>query len=109
MSTDQTQDEKPTIAVIEAEIEQTREQLGATVDELSHRLDVKGRASDKAAEIKTQVHDKAVDVSHSVHSCAAGATGAAKSAAQRRDVQAAAGGAVILGLGAAVIARRRHR
>lgn len=107
MSTEQ--DEKPTIAEIEAEIEQTREDLGATVDELSHRLDVRGRASDKASEVKAQVHDRAVDVSHSVQSGAAHATGAATTAAKRRDVRAAAGGAAILALGAAVIARRRHR
>jgi hypothetical protein len=34
--------------VIKAEIEATREQLGRTVDELSHRLDVPARAKERA-------------------------------------------------------------
>jgi len=35
-------------AAIQAEIEATREQLGRTVDELAHRLDVPGRAKENA-------------------------------------------------------------
>ena len=37
---------------IKAEIEETREQLGRTVDELSHRLDVPARAKEGAARAK---------------------------------------------------------
>lgn len=40
---------------LEAEIEAKRERLGATVDELSERLDVKKQAQEKVAETKAQV------------------------------------------------------
>lgn len=112
------QAEPQSIPAIEAEIEQTRQDLGATVDELSHRLDVKGRASDKVADVKSNVAEKASDVTHTVQDkaasvgaqvqgTAAGLGERVKPVAQRRDVQAAAGGALLLGLGAAVISKRR--
>lgn len=37
---------------IQADIEQTRHQLGETVDALSHKLNVKEQASNKAAQIR---------------------------------------------------------
>ena len=40
---------------IKADIEATREQLAATVDELSHRLDVGSRAKEGAAQAKDTV------------------------------------------------------
>ena len=39
---------------IEAEIEAQREQLAQTVDQLSTKLDVKSRASDKLAELRSR-------------------------------------------------------
>jgi hypothetical protein len=45
----------PTPAQLEAEIEQTREQLGRTVDALAARLDVKHRAKARAAATKQRV------------------------------------------------------
>jgi hypothetical protein len=90
--------EPQTIEEIEAEIVQTREALGATVDELSQRLDVKGRAHDKVVDVKTAVQEKTADMGEKV-----------KPIAQRREVQAAAGGAVLLGIGAAVVSRRRGK
>ena len=44
--------EPTTIEELQEDIERTRERLGETVDELSHRLDVKGRAHDKVTDIK---------------------------------------------------------
>ena len=46
---------------IKAEIEATREQLGRTVDELAYRLDVPGRARDRAAESVLRARDTAVE------------------------------------------------
>jgi len=39
---------------IEAEIEAQRDQLAQTVDQLSAKLDVKSRASDKLAELRSR-------------------------------------------------------
>jgi hypothetical protein len=46
---------------IEKDIERTRDELGDTVNALSHKLDVKGRVQDKAAETKDHVVDRARD------------------------------------------------
>src|SRR5579864_4102666 len=48
---------------IEQEIEQTRERLGATVEELAARADVKARARGKAAEVKAGAQARAAAVS----------------------------------------------
>jgi ElaB/YqjD/DUF883 family membrane-anchored ribosome-binding protein len=47
------------IDAIEADAEQTRRELGETVEALADKLDVKGRAQDKAAETKEQIIEKA--------------------------------------------------
>lgn len=99
---DQENPEPTTIEELQEDIERTRERLGETVDELSHRLDVKGRAHDKVTDVKAAAQEKAVDVKSVV-----GAR--VKPLAQRREIQAAAGGAMLLGVGAAVIARRRGK
>ncbi|HEX3931337.1 MAG TPA: DUF3618 domain-containing protein [Nocardioides sp.] len=41
-------------AAIEAEIEAQREQLAQTVDQLAHRLDVRARARERAADLKAR-------------------------------------------------------
>jgi hypothetical protein len=41
------------------EIEQTRAELGATVEALSHKADVKAKARAKAEQAKTQAREKA--------------------------------------------------
>jgi len=51
---------------IEADVEQTRNELGQTVEALADKLDVKGRAKDKAAETKEQVIEKADALRHTV-------------------------------------------
>lgn len=47
---------------IRREIEETRERLGGTVDELVAKADVKARARDKAAEVRARAQDKAAEV-----------------------------------------------
>jgi ElaB/YqjD/DUF883 family membrane-anchored ribosome-binding protein len=51
---------------IEADIEQTRSELGETVQALQDKLDVKGRANEKVAEAKQAVADKAAVTKQSV-------------------------------------------
>jgi hypothetical protein len=48
---------------IHQEIEQTRERLGQTVDELAAKADVKGRARATVAEARTRVQATAAGVS----------------------------------------------
>ena len=49
---------------IQTDIEQTRKELGETVEALSAKMDVKQRTKDKAAETKVAVLDKAHTVQH---------------------------------------------
>jgi hypothetical protein len=49
---------------IQTDIEQTRSELGDTVEALTAKLDVKQRTKDKAAETKAAVVDKAHTVQH---------------------------------------------
>jgi hypothetical protein len=48
---------------IQQEIEQTRERLGQTVEELAAKADVKARARAKATEMKARAQAKAADIS----------------------------------------------
>ena len=48
---------------LQQEIDQTRQQLGETVDELAAKTDVKARAKAKAAEAKELTRAKAAEVS----------------------------------------------
>jgi hypothetical protein len=49
---------------IQADIEDTRKELGETVEALSSKLDVKERTKEKAAETKGRVVDKVEAVRH---------------------------------------------
>lgn len=107
-----------------ADIEATRERLGDTVEELAHRLDVKTQVEAKVDETKQAVQAKvdharhSVDhARHSVQQTFAGATAAlgpraqhwkaaAAQAARQREVQIAAGVAIVAGvLGGALVRR----
>lgn len=77
---------------IEQEIEQTRERLGETVDEIAARADVKARARARAAEMKTRAAETAGRVRRS-------------ETMRRRWPLAAAG---VLAVGSAIIWRRRR-
>jgi hypothetical protein len=48
---------------IQQEIEQTRERLGQTVEELAAKADVKARARAKATEMKARAQARAAEVS----------------------------------------------
>lgn len=50
---------------IQADVEQTRNELGQTVEALADKLDVKERAKDKVAETKEQAVAKADALRHS--------------------------------------------
>ena len=45
---------RPSTDELQSEIEQTRQDLGATVDALSEKLDVKTRASERAAAVRRE-------------------------------------------------------
>lgn len=49
---------------LQTDIEQTRKELGQTVEELSAKLDVKQRTKDKVAETRELVTEKAHAVQH---------------------------------------------
>jgi hypothetical protein len=53
------ENEKPSVAELQADIEDTREQLGETVDALAAKLDVKSRAKDRVATTKVQLKGRA--------------------------------------------------
>ena len=108
---------------LEADIEATRERLGETVEELAHRLDVKAQVHDKVDETKQAVSDVLAgtkvalaakkdvlagkrDALIGVLSKTERFRGAATEAAKRRDVQVAAGAAVLSGFVGAVLLRR---
>ncbi len=84
---------------IQQEIEQTRERLGATVEELAAKADVKTRAQAKAAEVKTKAQAKAVDVKVKAQDKATELSGQVRrsQAVQRRWPLAVAAGVLVAG------------
>jgi Protein of unknown function (DUF3618) len=82
---------------IQREIEQTRERLGNTVEELAAKADVKARAQAKVADVKVTARVKAAEASERVR----------RSQAVRRDWPLALIAAGILAMGAALAWRRR--
>jgi hypothetical protein len=82
---------------IQQEIEQTRERLGQTVEELAAKADVKTRAQAKAAGVKATARVKAAEVSGRVR----------QSQAVRRDWPLGLVAAGVLAMGAALAWRRR--
>jgi uncharacterized protein DUF3618 len=94
---------------LQEEIEQTRERLGQTVEELVAKADVKARAQAKAAEVKVKAQDKAADVK----SRAVGISGNVRQSQMVQMVQrrwpfaAIVAGAVLVG--ASIVVRRRQQ
>ena len=84
-----------TAAEIQQEIEQSREHLGDTVDELAARADLRARARARAAGMK----DKAAEMSGQMRQ--------SELARRRWPLVAAAAGAVLIG--SVLIRRRRKR
>jgi len=102
---------------IAADIEATRERLGETVEELAHRLDVKAQVQNKVDETKDAVHAKVDETKETVQNVVLGAKESvlaqaeslkvvAVGAAQRRDVQIAAGVAALSGVAGALLLRK---
>jgi len=54
------------VSEIQREIEQTREHLGQTVEQLAAKADVKARARAKAGEIRARAQDKTAELSNQV-------------------------------------------
>jgi hypothetical protein len=82
---------------IQREIDQTRERLGQTVEQLAAKADVKTRAQAKVAEVKTRARVKAAGASEQVR----------RNQAVRRDWPLALIAAGILVMGAALARRQR--
>ena len=91
---------------LQEEIEQTRERLGQTVEELVAKADVKARAQAKAAEVKVKAQDKAADMK----TRAVGMSGTVRQSqvVQRRWPLAAVVASAIL-IGSIVVWRRQQR
>jgi len=91
---------------LQEEIEQTRERLGQTVEELVAKADVKARAQAKAAEVKVKAQDKAADVK----SRAVGISGnfwQSQMVQRSWPLVAVVAGAVLIG--ASIVVRRRQQ
>jgi len=84
---------------IQQEIEQTREHLGGTVDELAARADVRARARARAAGMAAGMKDKAAQMSGQIRQ--------GDLTRRRWPLAAAAAGAVLIG--SVLILRRRRR
>ena len=67
-SSSPTTSKEPSVAELQADIEQTRQQFGDTVDALAAKLDVKSRAKDKVSatkqRVREQLKDRAVTPGH---------------------------------------------
>ena len=87
----------PSASDIQREIEQTRERLGQTVEDLAAKADVKARAQAKVAEVTTRARVKAGEASQRVR----------RNEAVRREWPLALVAAGILVMGAALARRRR--
>jgi gas vesicle protein len=74
---------------IRREIEQTREEMGDTVEALAQKADVKGQAHDRVEDVKESVREKVDEVRERVSGAAGQAAGAAPESAQEGAQQAA--------------------
>jgi ElaB/YqjD/DUF883 family membrane-anchored ribosome-binding protein len=84
------------IEEIEADAEQTRNELGHTVEALADKLDVKERAKEKAAETREHVVERADSLRH------------AATDNPKRTVPVAAGAVIAALVVGIVLWRRRH-
>ena len=91
---------------MQEEIEQTREHLGQTVEELVAKGDVKARAQAKAAEVKVKAQDKAADVKSRAVSLS-GNVWQSQKVQRRWPLVAVVAGAILIG--ASIVVRRRQQ
>ncbi|MGH3230877.1 MAG: DUF3618 domain-containing protein [Streptosporangiaceae bacterium] len=94
---------------IQREIEQTRERLGETVDELAAKADVKARARATAAEAKTRARKTAAEAGTRARKTTAEVSGRVRRSqvVQRRWPLAVTAGVLVAG--SVAIWRRRKR
>ena len=100
---------------IQADIEHTRKELGETIEALSAKADVKGRAKKKATDTRDSITEKAsetkdvvVEKVHAAQSAARDAvTDSTGSVKPRVPIAALTAAAAILAIGVAVWRRRR--
>jgi Protein of unknown function (DUF3618) len=95
---------------IEADIEQTREQLGDTVEALTGKANVKAQAKDKIAQAKETAQDKKDDLTTRARAGTPDSAGAGAqqlaSTVQRKPLPFAAAGAFAAGVLVGWILRR---
>jgi ElaB/YqjD/DUF883 family membrane-anchored ribosome-binding protein len=89
-----TTDEQRSPEEIRRDIEETRGDLGDTVEALAAKADVKAQAKGKAEEVKAQAKGKAEEVKQKVSDVT---PEAAASTARRNPVSIAIGGALVAG------------
>jgi ElaB/YqjD/DUF883 family membrane-anchored ribosome-binding protein len=98
---------------IRAEIEETREQLGETVELLAEKADVKGQAKAKVDETKERLRHTAEEAKAKVSSAspdqAKGAAANVQHAAKEKPLPFAVGGAFAAGLLLGLLLARRRR
>src|SRR5207248_998170 len=102
---------EPESEQIQRDIEQTREELGDTVEALAHKTDVKAQAREKLEETKASVTEKTERVLGKAREASPeSATGAASQAAEQarqNPIPVAAFGAFAAGLLVGRITKRR--
>jgi hypothetical protein len=91
---------------LQEEIEQTRERLGQTVEELVAKADVKARAQAKAAEVKVKAQDKAADVKNRAV-CMSGNVRQSQLVQRHWPLVAIVAGAILIG--SSIVIRSRQR
>jgi vacuolar-type H+-ATPase subunit E/Vma4 len=96
---------------IEAEIEQTREELGDTVEALAEKSDVKAQAKNKIAEVRDTAQHKKDEIASRAREATPDSAGSAgkqlASTVKRKPVPFAAAGAFAGGVFVGWILRRR--
>lgn len=96
-------------AQIEADIEQTRQELGETVEALTAKLDVKARARRRLVVTKEQAAQRADAARRRAAELVAQAKVAAADSEARSGRVVPVGVVVVVALSAAVVWQRRHR
>lgn len=100
-----TEESEDDIAAVRAEVEQTREELGETVEALASKADVKSRAQEKADEVRA----RAGDTVERVRSKAEPAAVEARDRARELPPPVLAGAAALVLVALVVMRRRRSR
>lgn len=97
-------DDKRTVAEIEADLEATRQQLGETIDAIGDKLDVKGRAKQRASDVGSRVTTVANDTVRRVQDTATDDDGNL----DPKVLALAAAAAFVVGTAVVLIVRRRR-